>query len=117
MTYQELLKEAVAHEKAGRWSAASDAWRRAANAYAEANHELRPGDELRHSKRGLVRATCVYLGPTEVEYAGQVYASLTAAAKAAAAVLGLNVAGVTGRVFWGLEKRESPTFTSQREAA
>ncbi len=113
MTYSEILREAVAHEKAGRWSKASDAWRRAASAYAESNHELRPGDELRHVKRGVIRATCVYIGPREVIYAGTSYTSLTAAAKAAGADLGLARVG-SGQLFWGLEKAESPTFLARQ---
>ena len=114
--YTDALAEARAHEKRWRWAEASAAYGRAAKLYAEQNHELRPGDELRHIKRGVVRATCIYRGPTEVEYAGTVYGSLTAAAKAAAADLGRRSAG-TPSEFWGLTKKESPTFTAQKEAA
>lgn len=138
MTYTDILKEARAHERAGRWSAASDAYRRgarmldgptarpggsvkrggarrgtegadAARARCEAAG-LKPGDILVHRKHGSVRASCVYRGPTEIEYAGRVYGSLTGAARAAAGDLGLTKAG-NGWVFWGLEKQQSPTFT------
>lgn len=111
MTYQETLREARRLERRGLWSAASDAWKRAAKMHADEHHELRPGDELHHVKRGVVRAVAVYRGPAAVEYAGKVYESLTAAAKAATADLGM--AYRSGLRFWGLRKQESPTFTAQ----
>lgn len=135
MTYSEMLRTAVAHEKAGRWSAAKAAFVAASkmrplraaspssmirvgrprkgvsSARAEAVG-LRLGDVLEHRRRGVVRATCVYRGPEAFEYAGETYSSLSSAAQAAAQALGLTAKNWNGWKFWGLERTESPTFNA-----
>ena len=105
--YRAILIRALAHERAGRWSEASDAWRAAAK-LLEGKDTLQSGAILEHRKRGVVRATCVWLSDSEVIYEGQSYGSLLAAANAAARVLGLRVRD--GQLFWGVRKYASPTF-------
>lgn len=55
---------------------------------------------------GQVRAECVVLEDGQIGYNGQRYRSLSGAAMAAAAAMGLTAAAQNGYVFWGLKKPE-----------
>jgi hypothetical protein len=116
-SYRAILIEALAHEKAGRWSAASAAWLAATKALAEGEAKetsrraelagLKPGTVLVHRRYRVDRATAVYIGNGIVEYNDKRYPSLAAAASAAAADLGMRAnARPNGWWFWGVEKRE-----------
>ena len=113
---RECVIEALAHERAGRWSKASEAW--AAAALAEGAPEpakrgarredatgIAPGTTLRHLKRGVVEAECTFVAEGDIVFAGTSYDSLSAAANAAAASLGRKSKTLNGWVYWGLDKQ------------
>lgn len=110
----QIAREALAHERAGRWSDARRAWAaipRPAPASAASPRArqvgLAHGQVLSHTRRGQLRATCAYEVVDGVErftYAGRGYPSASAAARAAAADLGYRCpVSYNGWVFWGVE--------------
>lgn len=113
---REHVIEALAHEKAGRWSLASAAW--AAAALAEGAPEpakrgarrggstgIAPGTVLRHMKRGAVEAECTYVAEGDIRFLDKSYPDLSTAANAAAASLGRKSKTLNGWVYWGIDRQ------------
>lgn len=113
---REHVIEALAHEKAGRWSEASTAW--AAAALAEGAPEpakrgarredttgIAPGTILRHMKRGVAEVECTFVAEGDIVFGGVSYGNLSAAANAAAASLGRKSKTLNGWVYWGLDQQ------------
>lgn len=76
----------------------------AAEAARAGLHGLRPGAKLSRYWRGR-SVICTYLGTRAWEVLGQVYPSISAAARAACVELGMLQRNADGWIFFGLERR------------
>lgn len=112
MTRAEHIAEAVAHERAARWSAAKKARAAAMSCPPEPGaEELRPGTVLQHVRWGKVEAECAYVAEGDWRVNGISYPHLTAATKAAADALGKGARGNPApNRFWGLERQEQDPY-------
>ena len=112
----ELMREALSHERRGRWSAAAAAIAAALTAPRPPEPAKRgarrsgptgiaPGTILRHTKRGVVEAECVVVGEGDFRVGGVSYPDLSSAANAAAASLGRKSKTLNGWVYWGVDRQ------------
>lgn len=104
---------AEAYGKAGRDAARAALVPKLATAEAAraTRHGLRPGMLLSKAWRGR-HVLCTYLGTRAWEVLGQVYPSISAAARAACVELGMSQRNADGWVFFGIERRDHSTRVS-----
>jgi hypothetical protein len=127
-TYAVIAAEAVAAEKARKWSEARALWNEAASRAQErsmpptagrprskrAENETRSalrygwriGERLVHVTRKGAEATCTWRGEGDWRFRGKRYRSIHQAADATAKALDLRDVNQNGWVFWGAERRD-----------
>lgn len=106
-----LFAEAAAiepgHPLAAVWARGREEARRRMLQTAELRHGLRVGQVLEHRTRGVVTATCEYLGEGRFRVGAEEHASINKAANAAAASIGQASKNLNGWLYFGLEKRDA----------